>query len=160
MGAGTKILAGTAIGAGVVAAVSYYMNIKRAQATLEVKPQAYIHKLDWDGLTIRVDALLKNPTRASFKIKFPYIRIEHKDTMLGSSQVINKDIKIPPFGEAFVKDIMIVIPVLSFFSVIYDLIKELMAKQPVSLFVKTITTIDLGFTALPFEDKKEVVVKK
>jgi hypothetical protein len=160
MGAGTKILAGTAIGAGLVAGISYYLNIRRAQATLEVKPEAYIHKLDWNGLTIRVDVLLKNPTRASFKIKFPYIRVETKNTMLGSSQVINKDIKIPPYGEAYIKDIMIVIPVLSFFSVIYDLIKELKAKQPISLFVKTETTIELGWANLPFEDKKEVVIKK
>ncbi|OSZ78139.1 hypothetical protein CAP35_07705 [Chitinophagaceae bacterium IBVUCB1] len=160
MSASTKILAGTAVGAGVVAGIAYIMNIKRAQASLEVKPQAYIHKLDWNGLTIRVDALLKNPTRASFKIKFPYIRIDHKDTLLGSSQVINKDIRIPAFGEAFIKDIMIVIPVLSFFSVIYELIKALMAKQPISLFVTTVTTIDLGWTNLPFNDKKEVVIKR
>jgi len=160
MSAGTKILAGTAIGAGVVAGIAYFANIKRAQASLEVKPQAYIHKLDWNGLTIRVDAFLKNPTSASFRIKFPYIRIDYKDTLLGSSQVINKDIKIPSHGEAFIKDIMIVIPVLSFFSVIYKLIKALMAKQPISLFVNTVTTIDLGWTSLPFNDKKEVVIKK
>jgi hypothetical protein len=160
MGAGTKILVGTALGAGAIAGISYLMNIKRAQASLEVKPQAFIHKVNWEGLTIRVNALLKNPTGASFKIKFPYIRVDHKDTLLGSSQVINKDIKIPAYGEAFIKDIMIVIPVLSFFSVIYDLIKELMAKQPMSLFVTTVTTIDLGFTRLPFNDRKEVVIKK
>lgn len=160
MGAGTKILVGTAVGAGAIAGISYLMNIKRAQASLEVKPQAFIHKVNWDGLTIRVNALLKNPTGASFRIKFPYIRIDHKDTLIGSSQVINKDIKIPAYGEAFIKDIMIVIPVLSFFSVIYDLIKELMAKQPMSLFVTTVTTIDLGFSRLPFNDRKEVVIKK
>lgn len=160
MGAGTKILVGTAVGAGAIAGISYLMNIKRAQASLEVKPQAFIHKVNWDGLTIRVNALLKNPTGASFKIKFPYIRIDHKDTLIGSSQVINKDIKIPAYGEAFIKDIMIVVPVLSFFSVIYDIVKELMAKQPISLFVTTVTTIDLGFSRLPFNDRKEVVIKK
>lgn len=160
MGAGTKILAGTAIGASLVAGVSYYMNIRRAKGTLEVKPKAYLHKLDWNGLTIRVDAILKNPTKASFSIKFPYVKVEHKDTLLGSSQVLNKDIKIPAYGEALIKDIMIVIPVMSFFSVVYELIKALNAKQPVSLIVKTITTIDLGWSRMPFEDKKEVVIQK
>jgi hypothetical protein len=159
MGAG-KILVGTAVGAGVVAGVAYYMNLKRAQATLEVKPQAFIHKLDWNGLTVRVDATLKNPTKAGFSIKFPFIKVDYKDNQIGSSQVINKDIKVPAYGEVLIKDIMIVIPVMSFFSVIYELIKALMANQPITLFLKTVTTIDLGWTTLPYEDKKEVVLKK
>jgi hypothetical protein len=159
MGAG-KILVGTAVGAGVVAGVAYYMNLKRAQATLEVKPQAFIHKLDWNGLTVRVDATLKNPTKVGFSIKFPFIKVDYKDNQIGSSQVINKDIKVPAYGEVLIKDIMIVIPVMSFFSVIYELIKALMANQPIALFLKTVTTIDLGWTTMPYEDKKEVVLKK
>src|ERR1700748_3309011 len=86
MAAINKIIMGTAIGAGVIALISYFTNMRRASAQLEVIPNANIHSLSWTGLKIRVDATLKNPTSASFKVKFPYIKVSHKDTTLGSSQ--------------------------------------------------------------------------
>ncbi|MBO9565552.1 MAG: hypothetical protein J7621_22435 [Niastella sp.] len=155
-----KIIMGTAIGAGVVALVSYFANMRRASVQLEVIPNATIHSLSWTGLTIKVDAILKNPTAASFKVKFPYIKISHKDTTLGSSQVINKDIEIPAYGQVVIDSMMVEIGTLSFFSVAYDIIKALNNKEAVALVVQIITTIDLGWSKIPYEEKKEITLKK
>lgn len=154
-----KVIAGTVIGAGLIATVSYLNNMNRAQAELQVVPNVMIHQLGLDGLTIRVDALLKNPTKASFRIKYPFIEIINKDVLVGSSDVVNKDIKIPPFGQVLIQGVLVKIPVTSFFSVVYDMVKALVNKQSVTLTVAVVTTIDLGWTALAYESRKDIPVK-
>ncbi len=155
-----KIIMGTAIGAGVIALIGYFSQMRRASAQLEVIPNANIHSLSWTGLKIRVDAILKNPTSASFKVKFPYIKVSHKDTTLGSSQVIDKDISIPAYGQVVINDMMVEISTLSFFSIAYDIIKSLNNNESVALTVEIITTIDLGWSKIPYDEKKEITLKK
>ena len=155
-----KILAGSILGLGAVATIAYLNRINRAQVQLQVIPNASIHQLSIDGLTIRVDALLKNPTGASFKIKYPFIELTHKNVLVGSSQVINKDIKIPAYGQVLIKDMMVKIPVLSFFSVVYDMIKALMNNQSIVFTVGVITTVDLGWTQVAYEHKQDLTIKK
>jgi hypothetical protein len=139
---------------------TYFKNIDRAQAELEVVPTINIHKLGLDGLTVRVDALLKNPTGASFKIKYPFIKLTHKDVLLGSSQSVDKDIQIPAFGQVMIKNIMVNVPPISFFSVSYDIIKALMNKQPIVLAISVTTTAYLGLTQVAIEHKQDMTLKK
>ncbi len=139
------------IGAGVVGLITYVTRLKRANAQLESITTAKIHSLKLDGLTIRVDVELKNPSRSSFNIKFPFVKLIYKDKVIGTSQVIDKDIKIPSNGEARIEAIMIKIPVTSIFSIGAGLIKLLVQKQAAVISVKTISTIDLGWKKLPYE---------
>ncbi len=155
-----KIIAGTVLGAGAVAVVAYFKNINRAQAQLQVIPNASIYQLSLEGLTVKVDALLKNPTGASFKIKYPFIQLTHKNVLVGSSQVVNKDIKIPAYGQVLIKDMMVKIPVLSFFSVVYDMVQSLLRNQSIVFTIAVITTVNLGWTEVAFEHKQDLTVKK
>ena len=155
-----KIIAGSVIGIGAIATIAYLNRINRAQVQLQVIPNASIYQLSLDGLTIKVDALLKNPTGASFRIKYPFIELTHKNIFVGSSQVINKDIKIPAYGQVLIKDMMVKIPVLSFFSVVYDMVKSLMNKQSIVFTVGVITTVDLGWTQVAYEHKQDLTIKK
>jgi hypothetical protein len=155
-----RIIAGSVIGIGAVAAIAYFKRIGRAQAELQVIPNASIYQLSLEGLTIKVDALLKNPTGASFKIKYPFIELTHKNVLVGSSQVINKDIKIPAYGQVLIKDMMVNIPVISFFSVVYDMVKALSNQQSIVFTVGVITTVDLGWTQTAYEHKQDLTIKK
>jgi hypothetical protein len=155
-----KIIAGTVVGAGVLAVIAYFKNISRAQAQLQVIPTANIHKLSLEGFAIRVDALLKNPTGASFKIKYPFVKVEHKGLLVGSSQVIDKDITIPAYGQVFIQGIIVNIPVLSVFSTLFDIAKSLMNDKPVTFLVGVITTVDLGWKQVAYEHRQELNVKK
>ena len=155
-----KVIAGTVIGAGAIALIAYFNRISRAQVQLQVIPNASIYQLSLEGLTIKVDALLKNPTGASFKIKYPFIELTHKNVLVGSSQVINKDVKIPAYGQVLIKDMMVQIPVLSFFSVVYDMVKSLTNKQSIVFTVGVITTVDLGWSQVAYEHKQDLTVKK
>lgn len=156
----TKILTGTLIGAGAIAGWSYVKNLKKAQAELEVLPKASLYQLRWDGLTIKVDILLKNPTKGSFSVKFPFVKLLYKDTAIGSSQAVNKEIQLPEFGEVLIDKIMVQIPMNNVFSVIFALIKALFNKEAVQLTVRTLTHINLGWVVMPYENKTEVTVKK
>lgn len=160
MGALTKLITGTAIGAGVIALASYAGNIRRAQVHLEVTPQASLHSIGLNGIKIRVNALLKNPTGASFSVKFPYLKMSFKDKMLGSSQVVDKDIKIAAYGQVMIDSMMVEIPVTNFLSVGWDVVKALNSGQPIVLTVEILTTIDLGWSKLPYDSKQEITIKK
>ena len=155
-----KILAGTALGAGVIATVSYFRRLQKAQAELEVIPSASLYQLSWNAVTIRVDVLLKNPTKGAFSIKFPFVKLIYNGTTLGSSQALNKDIHIPAFGEAKIENILIQIPVASVFSIVFTVIKSLHSKEPVKFIIKTMTVIDIGIAKIPYENETEVLVKK
>ena len=156
----SKILATSVIGAGAFAGWSYVKNLKKAQAELEVVPKASINQLSWDGLTIRLDVLLKNPTKGSFSIKFPFVKLLYKDTTIGSSEAIDKEIKIPAYGQAMIDKILVQIPLTNVFSIAFTLVKALIAGGSETLTVRTLTTINLGIIKMPYENKQEITIKK
>lgn len=147
----TKIGIISGIGAGVVGLFAYFSKLRNASVQMEAVTTAKIHSLKLDGLTIRVDVQLKNPSAGSFSIKFPFVKLLFKNAVVGTSQVIDKDIKIPAYGEANIEAIMVKIPMTSIFSIGAGLIKMLAQKQPAAVSVMTISTIDLGWKKLPYE---------
>lgn len=151
-----KITLGTVAGAALISGTVYLVRLNKMNAELETVPSVKIHKLDLSGLTLRVDVQLKNPTRTPFKIKYPFVKLVYKDSTVGSSQAVNKDISIPAFGEAVIEQIMIRVPVLNIFSLSGGLIRALQNKEPVQLDVKTVTTIDLGWKKIPYSKSDTV----
>lgn len=160
MGLFKKILIGTGIGAVVVGGIAYVRRLTRTANELIVVPTVKIHKLTLQGLILRVDVKLKNPTQGQVKFKFPFVKLMYKDAAIGSSQSIDKDILIPKYGEVFIDAIMIDIPLLGVFSLANDLLKAVESGEGVKMTVKTISTIDLGWKKLPYEDSQEITLKK
>lgn len=146
-----KIIVGTGIGAGIIGAIAYFSRLNRTNTELETVATARLHSLKMDGLTVRIDVQIKNPTNNSFKIKFPFVKLLYKDKTIGTSQVINKDITIPEYGEAVVEAIMVKIQVTGLLSLGGGLFSLLSKNQAVTIAVKTITTIDLGWKQMPYE---------
>ena len=160
MSIATKILTTSVIGVGAIAGWTYVKNLKKAQAELEVVPKASIHQLSWDGLIIRLDVLLKNPTKGSFSIKFPFVKLLYKETVIGSSEAIDKEIRIPAFGQAMIDKVLVQIPMTNVFSTVFTLVKTLIGGDSATLAIRTLTTINLGIIKLPYENKQEVQLKK
>jgi len=156
----SKLVAGTLVGAGLYAGYNYYVNMKKTQADLEVVPDASIDSVNLSGITIRLDLLFKNPTKGNFKMKFPFIKIKYMDTLIGSSQVVDKDITVPAFGQAKIEKTLVNIPILSIFSLSSSVLKAIQNKEEVKVTATFMTTIDLGLMKLPFEESHEVTLKK
>ena len=155
-----KVLTATLLGGGLIAGYSYYLKMKKTQAELEVVPDASLYQVNLNGITIRIDLLLKNPTKGSFSMKFPFVKLKYKDSLVGSSEVIDKEIKIPAYGQAKIDKILVNVPILSIFSVSSSILKAIQSKEEVKITATLITTIDLGLTKLPFEESHEITLKK
>ncbi len=155
-----KVIVGSILGASAIAGYTYYLKMKKTQAELEVVPDASLYQVNLNGITIRIDLLLKNPTKGSFSIKFPFVKLKYKDSLVGSSEVVDKDIKIPAYGQAKIDKILVSIPILSIFSVSSSILKAIQSKEEVKITATLITTIDLGWTTLPFEESHEITLKK
>lgn len=156
----TTLFSGLALGAGTLAGVSYLNALRNTAAEIIVVPKASVQQVSWDELTIRLDLQVKNPTRGSLTICFPFVKLLYKDTLIGSSAVVNKAIKIPSQGEVAVANIQLKIPVVNAFSVVFTLVKALIGGQPVSLTLQTQTIINLGLLKLPYETKQDIMLKK
>lgn len=154
-----KIFIGTGIGAGVIGIITYASKLKRTSAELESVASANVHSLKLDGLTIRIDVHLKNPTEGSLKIKFPFVKLIFQEKVIGTSKVINKDIKIPSHGQAKVTGIMVNIPATGLLSLGGGIFGLLVKKQPAQVEVKTITTIDLGWKKIPYSKSDKSTLK-
>jgi len=140
-----KLVVGTVVGGVVVGGVLFLpklIKLNAAAPDLDVIPTAKIHKLDFTGVTIRIDVKLKNPTSAAFKMKYPYIRLTYKDYVIGTSQSIDKNIEMPPFGEANIDSIMFNIPLLSVIGMAGALLKAVQNNQAVEVDVAALTEID------------------
>src|SRR6266700_5278234 len=152
MSASGKILTGTMVGAGMIGIYILFKKLNQAQTQLVIVPKASLQKLSLDGLTIRLDLLMKNPAKGDFTIKFPFVKLMYKDAMIGSSQVVNTDITIPSYGQKTVEKIMIDIPLENVFSVTTSLLKALQSKQPVTMQAKISTTVIMGLVTIPFNE--------
>lgn len=151
----TKILIGT----GVVLTGGYLFRMNRTTANLEMEVDSQLLSLKISGLTVRVNAKIKNPTDGTLKIKYPFLKLIYKGETLGSSQAIDKDITIPKFGEVNIEGVIINIPLTGIFSVAMDLLKSLKTSEGVKVSVKVITTIYTTFSTLPYEMEFEQTLK-
>ena len=148
------------IGGVAIAGYSYYVKMKKTTAELQVIPDASIHAVNWNGITIRLDMILKNPTKGSFAIKFPFVKLMFKNALVGSSDVVNKDIEIPAYGQTKISKLLVNIPMMSIFSVSNSILKAIQHKEPVKIVATMMTTIDLGMAKIPFEESHEITLKK
>ncbi len=140
-----------AVGAGVIVTGGYLLQMSRTTANIETEVLAKVHSVKLSGIVIRVDAKLKNPTSGTLRLKYPFVKLGYKNTTIGSSQVINQNIELPPYGEANIEGILINIPLTGIFSVAMDVVKALTQHTPVKVIIKIITTIYTGFSTLPYE---------
>jgi hypothetical protein len=159
MGKWTKIAIGTGIVAAIGGGIAYVMRLNRLAEELVVVPTVMLHKVDLTGIWLRVDVVLKNPTRAKVKMNFPFIKLLYKDAVIGSSQAVSKEITIPKYGETVINAIMIQIPLMGVFSLGSEILSAIQSQSPIKLGVRTLTTIDLGWKKFPYEDTQEYTFK-
>jgi hypothetical protein len=152
--------------------------LKKLSDRLEVNPTVKIHKLDFTGLTIRIDVKMKNPTDRGFKMKYPFIQVAYKGKSIGSSQTSDEILSIAPNSEKSINAIMLNFPLIGMISLISGLYKSLLTGEEVKLKVATTSTIDplwevkngewkplndygvKVLRAIPYADIKEPTLKK
>lgn len=147
------------IGAGVVGLFTYASRLNKASSNLETVVKANIHSIKLEGVTIRIDVQIKNPSSVGFKIKYPFLKVVFKDSVVGTSKVIDKTISIPKNGEVNIEGIMILIPYTGLLSVGAGFLKALTQNDSAIITVKTITNVDLGWKKLPYEKSNDIILR-
>lgn len=132
-------------GAGAVAALfgaSYLLKLNRLTNELESVTKVSIHKVSLDGIDLRIDVTLKNPSGGTVKVKHPFVKVIYGTNTIASSQVKDVNITIPKFSEVNLEPVMINIGFLKLATTVPDLLKEYRNTGRLSIMVKTITTIN------------------
>lgn len=149
------------IGSGVLVAGGLLWRLSRTAKHLEVVPRLRVHKLDFKNLTLAVDATLKNPTSGGLKIKFPFVKLIHEGTTVGSSEAKDEEIKIPPFGQSEIKNIMIEIPLLNLTGVAVGLVNYLRGiTNMVAMDINVMTQADALITSFPVNVTEPVIIQR
>jgi hypothetical protein len=159
MGTLTKVVVATGIGGGLVAAGLYVRSLLKTEGNMETISKVSIHSIDLRGLVIRIDLTLKNPSKTSFKIKFPFMKVVFAGDTIGTSQVVNKDIEIPAFGEVRVEKVLIQIPLMGLLSLGVQLFTPLQSGQSVKIQLTAITTVSYWWFSFPYEHTEDVLLK-
>lgn len=139
----------------------YGFRLKRFANKAEIISTVNVHKIALDGLTLRVDTIIKNPTGLGVTMKFPFVKLIYKDATIGTSVAVNKDVKIPKNGQTTLDPIMIQIPLFGLFSLGADLLKAIASSTPVKVLVKHSSSVLFGkMNVIPFSQSYEVNIKK
>jgi len=153
-----KKIALVAAGCGL-AVYAYASKMTKMKARLIVIPNVSVFKVSLTGLVLRANVLIKNYSSGSCSIKFPFVRLIYKETLLASSNIIDKDIPIEPYGQVQIDQIDVDVPLSSVFSVVSALINGIQNKQPISITVVTSTVIDVGVQKFDYEDSQTIPLK-
>jgi hypothetical protein len=162
MEAGKKILIGTGIAAavgGLVWGISYLLGKKKVGDKLDTVTTAMIHSLKLNGLTLRIDVILKNPTEGTLTIKQPYVKVLFANKVIGTSQIQDKVIEIAKYGAKPIEPIYLTIPATGLLTLGDGLFKVLIKKQPAKITTVTITSIKIGSKYVTYE-KPDVITLK
>jgi hypothetical protein len=132
-------------GAGAVAALfgaSYLLKLNRLSNELETVTKVSIYKISLDGIDLRIDVTLKNPSGGSVKVKQPFVKMIYGTTTVASSQIKDVNITIPKFSEVNLEPVMIHIGFLNLATTVPGLLKEYRNTGKLTITVKTVTTIN------------------
>jgi hypothetical protein len=162
MEAGKKILIGTGITVGIgglIWGISYLLGKKKVGDKLDTVTTAMIHSLKLNGLTLRIDVILKNPTEGTLTIKQPYVKVLFDNKVIGTSQIQNKEIVIAKYSTKPFSAIYLTIPATGLLTLGDGLFKVLIKKQPAKITTITMTSIKIGNKYVSYE-KPDVITLK
>lgn len=97
----------------------------RASGKIVTQVAARIFKIDIANLTIAIDAIIKNPTDTEIKIRYPFIKLMHRDRVLASSELKDEIIAIKPYSETKITNIKIPVSYLYMAGLAPEVLKKL-----------------------------------
>lgn len=71
---------------GIAGAGGFLGHLYYAGRQLEFVPTLSVHRIGLDGITLRVDTLVKNPGSTTLRIQQPHVKLRYQNSDLGSSQ--------------------------------------------------------------------------
>jgi hypothetical protein len=141
------LVLGTAAGAGLIYWIATeILPKKKVGDKLDTATKVNVHSIKADGVTLRIDAILKNPTEGELTIKQPYIKLLFGNKDLGNSKIENKLVTIAPYAETPMDPIYFTIPLMGLLTLGSGLLKALKDKKGAVITAVIMSGIKLGKT--------------
>lgn len=158
----TALVLGTAAGAGLLYWISTeILPKKKVGDKLDTVIKVNVHSIKTSGITLRIDATLKNPTEGSLTIKQPYIKLKYGTKDLGFSKIENKLIEIEPYKEKDIEPIYFTIPLIGLLTFGGALAKALKDPKGATLTATIMSSIQLTKKKyLPYSSTQNFLLKR
>ncbi|MBQ4818869.1 hypothetical protein J8M14_02285 [Aquimarina sp. MMG016] len=75
--------------------IRYLSRLQKASTNITSRIRVRIHKVNLTGIELKAMVQLQNPNPVALRLQHPFVRILHKNKLLGSSTVENAVIEIP-----------------------------------------------------------------
>lgn len=118
------------------------VKLQRFSKELESITKVSIHKVSLEGIELRIDVTLKNPSGGSLRVKQPFVKMIHEGTTVASSQIADVNITVPRFSEVSMEPIRLNIGFLMLAAKFPTLLRQYRDTGQIRLVVKTVTTIN------------------
>lgn len=150
----------TGIAAGAIVLTVYGLSkLKKTGDDIVTEVKGRIHSLDLAKITFALDAIIKNPSQLGVTIQYPFIKIFYKGSLIASSDLINKTVKIAPLSQTSINSIKIPVSYLKLTGLGADLIKKLQTKKTkLTLQVEVQTQVITGLTKIPYRNTQDITV--
>jgi nucleoside permease NupC len=148
------------LGAGGLAlaiGVPYFINLNRLSVELETVTKISIYKVKLDGVELKIEVMLKNPTKGSIAIKFPFVKMLSEGKVFATSEVRDQDITLKEFSQTVLPPIFVNLSWINLATTLPSLLKKIRNNEPVTIQAKTITTINGN---IPYTKGDTIVIGK
>jgi len=150
----------TGIAVGAIAITVYGLSkLAKTGNDIVTEVKGRIHSLDFSQITFAIDAIIKNPTPTQVTIQYPFIKIFYKDSLIASSDLINKTVPIAPLSQTYINGIKIPVSYLKLTGVGAELIQKIQNKKTkITLQVTVQSRVLTGINQIAFTSTQDVTI--
>jgi hypothetical protein len=149
-----NIIIKIAIGIAGAAATAYLLKLDNTAQHLNARLMVFVHSLKWNGLTLKVQAVLNNPSSLPLEIQYPYIEVYYEGKSIGTSIIEDKRETIEADSTKTL-NFMIEIPLIGFVGVLFNFFKSVMSKSPIKVKAKIVSSLYTKLGRVPFVKEVE-----
>ncbi len=142
-------------GLALAVGVPYAINLSRLSVELETLTKVSIYKIKLDGLELKIEVTLKNPTQGGITIKYPFVKMMSEGKVFATSEVKDQDIALKEFNQTILPGIFINLSWINLATSLPSLLKKIRNNEPVTIQAKTITTIN---GSIPYSKEDNIVI--
>lgn len=138
--------------------IRYLSRLQKASTNITSRVRVRIHKVSLTGIELKALVQLQNPNPVSLRLQHPFVKILHKNKLLGSSTVENRLIEIPENSQ---KDFDLHIQSAGWLTLIQilgtDVASQIRNGNPIKLNIQTQITTRVN--GLPYQQTDTMILQ-
>ena len=138
--------------------IRYLSRLQKASTNITSRIRVQIHKVNLMGIELKAMVQLQNPNPISLSLQHPFVKILHKNKLLGSSSVENTIIEIPENSQ---KDFDLHIQSAGWLTLIQilgtEVVNQIRKGNPIQLDIQT--QISTRVNGLPYQQTDNIILQ-